>query len=51
MIDDVARRVIQRLALGTSDQMQAIVRDVVSGVAERLVREEIDRIRRNAGSS
>jgi len=51
MVDDVARRVIQRLALGTSDQMQAIVRDIVSGIAERLVREEIDRIRRNAGSS
>jgi CheY-like chemotaxis protein len=51
MVDDVARRVVQRLALGTSDQMQAIVRDIVSGIAERLVREEIDRIRRNAGSS
>jgi CheY-like chemotaxis protein len=51
MVDDVARRVIQRLALGTSEQMQAIVRNIVSGVAERLVREEIDRIRRNAGSS
>ena len=51
MVDDVAKRVIQRLALGTSDQMQAIVKEIVSGVAERLVREEIDRIRRNAGSS
>jgi len=53
MIDDVARRVVQRLALGSSDQMQAIVKEVVSGVAERLVREEIDRIRsgqRAAGS-
>ncbi len=46
MIDDVARRVIQRLALGSSEQMQAIVKEIVSGVAERLVREEIDRIRR-----
>jgi hypothetical protein len=51
MIDDVARRVIQRLALGTSDQMHAMVKDIVSGVAERLVREEIDRIRRNAPRS
>jgi CheY-like chemotaxis protein len=45
MIDDVARRVIQRLALGSSEQMQAVVKDIVSSVAERLVREEIDRIR------
>jgi CheY-like chemotaxis protein len=51
MIDDVARRVIQKLALGSSDQMQAMVRDIVSGVAERLVREEIDRIRRDAPRS
>ena len=51
MIDDVARRVIQRLALGSSDQMQAMVREVVSSVAERLVREEIDRIRRNVPRS
>jgi CheY-like chemotaxis protein len=48
MIDDVARRVIQKLALGSSDQMQTLVRDIVSRVAERLVREEIDRIRRDA---
>jgi hypothetical protein len=47
MIDDVARRVIQKLALGSSDQMQTLVRDIVSTVAERLVREEIDRIRRD----
>jgi CheY-like chemotaxis protein len=52
MIDDVARRVIQKLALGSSDQMHAMVREIVSGVAERLVREEIDRIRRQgAGGS
>ena len=51
MIDDVARRVIQKLALGSSDQMQAMVREIVSNVAERLVREEIDRIRRNAPRS
>jgi hypothetical protein len=40
--------VIQKLALGSSDQMQTLVRDIVSRVAERLVREEIDRIRRDA---
>jgi CheY-like chemotaxis protein len=51
MIDDVARRVVQRLALGSSDQMQAMVREIVSSVAERLVREEIDRIRRNVPRS
>lgn len=51
MIDDVARRVIQKLALGSSVQMQAMVREIVSGVAEKLVREEIDRIRRQAAGS
>jgi CheY-like chemotaxis protein len=51
VIDDVARRVIQRLALGSSDQMQTVVKEIVSSVAERLVREEIDRIRRNAPRS
>jgi len=51
MIDDVSRRVIQKLALGSSEQMQAIVKDVVSNIAERLVREEIDRIRRDAPRS
>jgi CheY-like chemotaxis protein len=51
MIDDVARRVIQKLALGSSAQMQTIVKEIVSSVAERLVREEIDRIRRNAPRS
>jgi len=45
MVDDVARRVIQRLALGSSDQMNGVVKQIVSDVAERLVREEIDRIR------
>lgn len=48
MVDDVSRRVIQKLALGSSEQMQAIVKEVVSSIAERLVREEIDRIRRDA---
>jgi hypothetical protein len=51
VVDDVARRVIQRLALGSSDQMQTVVKEIVSSVAERLVREEIDRIRRNAPRS
>jgi CheY-like chemotaxis protein len=51
MVDDVAKRVIQKLALGSSDQMQSIVKQIVSDVAERLVREEIDRIRRNAPRS
>ena len=51
VIDDVARRVIQRLALGSSDQMQTVVKEIVSTVAERLVREEIDRIRRNVPRS
>jgi CheY-like chemotaxis protein len=45
VVDDVAKRVIQRLALGSSDQMNGIVKQIVSDVAERLVREEIDRIR------
>ena len=48
MVDDVARRVIERLALGSSDQMSAIVRQIVSDVAERLVRDEIERIRNRA---
>jgi CheY-like chemotaxis protein len=51
VIDDVARRVIQRLALGSSDQMQTVVKEIVSTIAERLVREEIDRIRRNVPRS
>jgi hypothetical protein len=45
MVDDVAKRVIQRLALGSSEQMNGVVKQIVSEVAERLVREEIDRIR------
>ena len=50
-IDEVARRVIERLALGSSDQLTAMVRDIVSGIAERLIREEIDRIRQGAAGS
>jgi len=45
MVDDIARRVTERLALGLSGHMSEIVRQVVSDVAERLVREEISRIR------
>lgn len=51
LINDVAKRVAQKLALGSSEQMQGTVREIVSGVAERLVREEIDRIRRNVPRS
>jgi hypothetical protein len=42
MIDEVTRRVLERLA---PDAARAVVTDVVSQVAERLVREEIARIR------
>jgi CheY-like chemotaxis protein len=42
LVERVARRVLERL---TSGAMRDIVADVVSPIAERLVREEIDRIR------
>ncbi len=42
VVDEVARRVLQRLA---PDTARAIVAEVVSEIAERLVREEIARIR------
>ena len=42
MIDEVTRRVLERLA---PDAARAVVVDVVSEVAERLVRQEIARIR------
>jgi CheY-like chemotaxis protein len=48
MVDDLARRVIEKLALGSSDQLSVVVREIVSDVAERLVRGEIDRIRNQA---
>jgi hypothetical protein len=48
MVDDVARRVIQRLALGSSDQLSGVLKEIISDVAERLVREEIDRIRNSS---
>ena len=42
LVDEVTRRVLQRLA---PDSARAMVADIVSDVAERLVREEIARIR------
>ena len=42
MIEDVVRRVIERMA---PDTIRAMVADIVSETAERLVKEEIDRIR------
>jgi hypothetical protein len=42
MIEDVVRRVIERMA---PDVVRAVVADIVSETAERLVKEEIDRIR------
>ena len=42
MIEDVVRRVIERMA---PDAVRALVADIVSETAERLVKEEIDRIR------
>jgi hypothetical protein len=41
-IDEVTRRVVQRLA---PDAIRQVVADVVSETAERMVRDEIDRIR------
>ena len=43
IIDDIVRRVIQRMG---PEAVRTIVTEVVSEVAERLVREEIDRIRK-----
>jgi hypothetical protein len=43
LIDAVARRVIERLA---PDMVRSVVVDVVADLAERLIREEIARIRR-----
>ena len=45
MIEEVVRRVVGRLAPGA---VKDVVADVVADVAERLVREEIARIRNNA---
>ena len=43
MIEDVVRRVIERLG---PDAVRAVVTDVVSEISERLVKEEIERIRK-----
>ena len=43
VIEDIVRRVVVRLG---PDAVRAVVADVVSDVAERLVKEEIDRIRK-----
>jgi CheY-like chemotaxis protein len=45
LIEQVTRRVLEQLS---SDKLRPIVTDVVSRIAERLVREEIDRIRGEA---
>jgi hypothetical protein len=42
LVDDLTRRIVERLA---PDAVRAVVVEVVSEVAERLVREEIDRLR------
>jgi CheY-like chemotaxis protein len=42
LVDEVSRRVLERLA---PDAARAVVADVVSEIAERLVRSEIERIR------
>lgn len=42
LVDAVSRRVLERLAPGAA---RAVVADIVSEIAERLVREEIERIR------
>jgi CheY-like chemotaxis protein len=47
LIEQVTARVIDRLGHAT---LRNVVADVVSAVAERLVREEIERIRNKAGS-
>jgi hypothetical protein len=43
VIEDIARRVAVHLG---PDAIRAVVADVVSDIAERLVREEIDRLRK-----
>jgi CheY-like chemotaxis protein len=45
LVNEVTRRVLERLAPDTARQLVA---DIVSEVAERLVREEIERIRKKA---
>jgi len=43
LMDDLTRRIVARLA---PDVVRAVVVEIVSEMAERLVREEIDRIRK-----
>jgi CheY-like chemotaxis protein len=47
MVDEVTRRVIERLA---PDAAHELVREIVSEVAERMIRDEIGRIRAAVGS-
>ena len=42
LVEDVVRRVVERM---TPDVVRAVVAEIVSETAERLVKEEIDRIR------
>ena len=42
LVDEVTRRVLERLG---PDAVRAVVADIVADVAERLVRQEIARIR------
>jgi len=46
LVERVASRVVERLGHGA---LREVVSDVVSAVAERLVREEIERIRTSHG--
>jgi CheY-like chemotaxis protein len=46
LVDEVTRRVLARLAPGSA---RDVVADIVSEVAERLVREEIERVRNQRG--
>ena len=45
LVDEVTRRVVERLGTGA---VRDLVADVVAEVSERLIREEITRIRRKA---
>lgn len=45
MLDEITRRVLERLAPGATDALHEVVRQIVSEVAERLVEQEIRRIR------
>jgi CheY-like chemotaxis protein len=45
LVEEITRRVVERLA---PNALREVVADVVSDVSERLVREEIDRVRKQA---